>query len=155
MPNQPSSDDLEDLVSFMLSRGPHEKFEKYWTMYKECASINKPEGIYFRINEDATYRNIVVAGDCRIVDVEADENSNTEAISVSPYRALSGVGLYIGAIATLPRTQSSLLTVVCRVTGSNSLGPYWSAHTQEEVERLRNFANVLVQAVSYLEWVGK
>ena len=155
MLNQPSWDDLESWISFTLSRGPHEKFDKYWNLYRGTAFINKPEGLYFRINEDATYRNIVVAGDGRIVDIEADESSNTEAISVSPYRAFSGVGLYMGAIATLPRTESSLLTVACRVSGSNSLGPYWSAHNQEEVERLRTFANILVKAVSCQQWVEK
>ena len=149
MPDQPYADELNNVVREILSQGPHETFDKYWKLYQESAYIKNPDGLYFRINEDATYRNLAIAGDNRIVDIEADEASNIQAISVSPYRTFSGVGLYLGAIPSLPRSQGSLLTVVCRVTGSNSLGPYWIAHSEEEVGRLRDFAKALVNAVSF------
>ena len=143
------AEELDGIVDLMVSEGPHDTFDKYWSLYKESVYIPEPEGVYFRTSQDTTYRNIVIAGDNRIVDIEADETSAIQAISISPYRTLSRVGLYVGSLATLPRTQGSLLTVVCRITGSDSLGPYWSAHTVEEVARLRKFARILVEAISF------
>ena len=142
------AEQLDSLVACMLSQGSHELFERNWKLYQESAYISEPDGFYFRGIQDATYRNIAVAGDNRIVDIEADETSDHLAgISISSYRAFSGVGLYIGSIPNLPRTQGSLLTVVCRGTSSASLGPYWSAHDEEEAGRLRDFAKILVKAV--------
>ena len=143
------SKELDDIVALLISEGPYDIFEKYWSLYKESVYISEPKGIYFRISSDATYRNVVIADENKIVDIEADESSNIQAISISPYRTLTRVGLYIGSLATLPRTQGSLLTAVCRITGSDSLGPYWSAHTEEEVVRLRKFASFLVDAISF------
>ena len=143
------AEQLNSAVDGLFSQGPHEKFEKYWKLYKESAYINEPKGIYFRISQDETYRNIVVAGDNRIVDVEVDESSGVEGVSVRPYRVFSGVGLYMGSIPTLPRTNDSLLTVVCVLGGSTSIGAHWSAHNQEEVERLRSFSRILVKAISF------
>jgi hypothetical protein len=140
--------ELGNIVAQMLSQAPHEEFKKYWELYKETAYIPDPKGIYFRISQDATYRNVVLAGENGVVDIEVDENSvDDRDIYVTPYRTFSGVILHLGPILTLPRTQSSLLTVACRV-GTTSIGPYWSAHSEDEVERLRGFAKILVKAVS-------
>ena len=105
-------------------------------------------GIYFRISQDASYRNLVIAGQTAIVDIEADEtNSDERDVFVSPYRSLSRVMLHDGPMPTLRRTQNALLTVAC-LTESNSIGPYWSAHSEDEVGRLRRFAGILVKVVS-------
>lgn len=149
MPDLQDADQLGRVIQEILLQGPHEKFEKYWKLYLDSAFIEKPDGLYFRISQDATYRNLAIVGDSRIVDIEADETSNIQAISVSPCRTLSGVVLYVGSIPSLPRSQGSLLTVACRATGSNSLGPYWSAHNEEEIVRLRKFAKILVNSVSF------
>ena len=149
MPDQPPTDDLDNIVNQMLSQAPHGAFAQCWDLYKETAYISDPMGIYFRISQDATYRNIVIAGEKGVVDIEADENNADEReIYVSPYRALSGVVLHLGPIRTLPRTQNALLTVAC-LTDSNSIGPYWCAHSEDEVKRLRGFAGILVKEVSH------
>ena len=142
------AEQLDSLVACMLSQGSHELFERHWKLYQDSVYISEPEGFYFRSSQDATYCNIAVAGDNRIVDIEADETSNHSGISISSYHALSGVGLRLGSIPNLPRTQGSLLTVVCRGTSSAPLGPYWSAHDEQEAGRLRDFAKILVEAVS-------
>ncbi len=140
--------ELDNALTLMFSQGPSEAFERCWDLYKETAYISNPKGIYFRISRDGTYRNIVIAGENGIVDIEADESSGADRdISVSPYRALSGVILHMGPIQTIQRTQNSLLTVACLV-GTTSIGPYWSAHSEEEVDRLRNFSRTLVKALS-------
>ena len=142
--------ELDNIVNQMVSQGPHEAFKKYWDLYKETAYISDPKGFYFRFSQDATYRNIVIAGETGIVDIEADENNGDDrTILVSPYRVLSGVIFHMGPILTLPRTQNSLLTVACRVGGTTTLGHYWNAHDDEELERLRGFAKILVKAVSF------
>ena len=142
------TDELQNAVSKMLSQSPHELFEKLWELYNETTFVANPKGIYFRVSSDATYRNLVVAGETSVVDIEADEtNADGREISVSPYRAHSAVILHMGPILTLPDTQNSLLTVACLI-GSNSIGPYWSAHNEDEVERLRRFARILVKSVS-------
>ena len=140
--------ELDDIVNRMVSEGPHENFDKYWSLYKESAFVPEPEGIYFRISENWTYRNLAIAGDNNIIDIEADETSDVSAISVIPYRAFSEVIFHVGLIPTLPRTKNSLLNVLCRLTGSTSHSPYWCAYNEEEAERLRGFAKVLIRAVS-------
>ena len=149
MPDQPCTDNLDIIVNRMLVQAPHEEFKKYWELYKKTAYISDPKGIYFRISQDATYRNIVIAGGSGIVDIEADENNiDDRDISFSPYRALSTVIIQMGPIRTLPSTQNSLLTVTC-LMGPRSMGPYWSAHDEDEVERLSIFAKILVNMVSH------
>ena len=141
------SADLESIVNQMLSQSPHEQFKRYWGLYKETAYISNPKGFYFRISQDATYYSIVIAGDTGIVDIDADEDSGHYGeISISPYRHLSAVLLHMGPVPTLPRTQNSMLTVACRV--GPIIGPYWSAHSEDEVERLRKFAKILVKSIS-------
>ena len=141
------SEELDNIVNQMLSQSPHEQFKTYWELYKETAYISDPKGFYFRISQDATYRNIVVAGDTGIVDIEVDEDSSNDGyISVSPYRRFSAVFLHMGPVPTFPRTQNSLLTVACYT--ESGIGPYWSAHSEDEVNRLRNFAGILVKSVS-------
>ena len=148
MADQNYAIELENIVTSMLSHGPHDTFKKCWELYKETAYISDPIGIYFRISQDSTYRNLVIAGQTGIVDIEADENGGDDRdIYVSLYRAFSGIILHMGPILTLPRTQNSLLTVACRA-GTTSIGHYWSAHSENEVERLRSFAKILVTAVS-------
>ena len=143
------ADELQTAVNQMLSQRPCSAFEKYWNLYKETADIPNPKGIYFRINQDATYRNIAIAGEKGVVDIEADEyDADRGEVSFSPYRALSAVRLQMGPILTLGDTENSLLTVVCLV-GTTSMGPYWSAHSEDEVERLRGFARILVKEVSH------
>ena len=61
MPDQPCTDNLDIIVNRMLVQAPHEEFKKYWELYKKTAYISDPKGIYFRISQDATYRNIVIA----------------------------------------------------------------------------------------------
>ena len=140
--------ELGNIVAQMLSQAPHEEFKRYWELYKETAYIPDPKGIYFRISQDATYRNVVLAGENGVVDIEVDENSvDDRHVSINPYRTLSSVIINTGPRPTLPRTQNSLLTVTC-LRGPSSIGPYWSAHNEDEVERLRNFASILVKAVS-------
>ena len=141
------SEELENIVKQMLTTSPHEQFRKYWEMYKETAYISAPKAIYFRISQDATYRNIAIAGDTGVVDIDADENvGGNTGVSVSLYRSLSEIILHMGPLLTLSRTQDSLLTVACRV--GPGIGPYWSAHSEDEVERLRKFAKFLVESVS-------
>ena len=142
------SEELDNIVNQMLSQSPHEQFKRYWELYKETAYISDPKGFYFRISQDAIYRNIVIAGDTGIVDIEADENSgNDRQISVAPYRSFSAVFLHMGSVPTLPSTQNALLIVACRVEPPN-IGPYWSAYNEDEVKRLRSFAKILVKSVS-------
>ncbi len=142
------SENLDSVVNHMLSQGPHQTFETYWELYMASAFISEPKGIYFRVSQDSTIRNIAIVGDGKIVDIEADENSDASAISVSPYGAFSEVILHTGLIPTLPRTQKSMLNVLCRLAGSTSLSPYWCAYNEEEAERLRDFAKILIQVVS-------
>ena len=140
-------EELEKIVNQMLSKSPHEQFKRCWELYKETAYVSAPKGIYFRISQDATYRNIVIAGDTGIVDIEVDEDSGNEGyISVSPYRRLSAVLLHMGPVPTLPHALDALLTVACHT--ESGIGPYWSAHSDDEVNRLRSFARILVKSVS-------
>lgn len=141
--------ELDNAVAFLLSQGPSRIFEEHWELYKDTVCISDPKGIYFRINQDATYRNIAIAGEKGVVDIEADEHdADRREVSFSPYRALSAVRLQMGSILTLEDTEDSLLTVVCLV-GTTSMGPYWSAHSEDEVKRLRGFAGILVKEVSH------
>ena len=143
------TDELKGAVARLLSQRPHENFERLWELYKETAYVSIPKGIYFRITQDATYRNLAIAGDTGVVDIEADENnSDDRRISVSPYRTLSAIMFRLGPIPTLPRTLNSMLTVA-GVVGGSSFGPYWSAHSEDEVKRLRTFAGILTKEISH------
>lgn len=143
------SEELENIVNQMLSKSPNEQFKRCWELYKETAYISDPKGIYLRISQDATYRNLAIAGDTGVVDIEADENnSDDRGISVSPYRTFSAIIFRLRPIPTLPRTLNSLLTVA-GVVGGSSYGPYWSAHSEDEVKRLRIFAGILAKEISH------
>ena len=140
--------DLETVVGQMLSGPRSADFKRYWELYKEIALISDPKGIYFRISQDASYRNLVIAGQAGIVDIETEESSIDSALSFTPYSSFSGVIFRFGFIPSLPNTEGSLLTVVCRVSGTTSLGHYWCAQDEEEVNRLRSFAKILANEVS-------
>ena len=148
MTNGNCSAELETIVSHMLSRAPSADFKRYWELYKEIAFIPDPKGIYFRISQDATYRNLAIAGQTGIVEIETEESSTDNALLFTPYSTFSGVIFRLGLIPSLPHTEDSLLTVVCRVSGNTSLGHYWCAQDEAEVDRLRNFAKILVNEVS-------
>lgn len=142
------SEELENIVNLMLSKSPNEQFRKYWELYKETAYISEPKAFYFRTSQDATYRNVVIAGDSVIVDIEADENvAEGRGVYARPYKSLSAVILHLGPIQTLDRSQNARLTVAC-LTESSSLGPYWSAHSEGEVQSLQKFAEILIEKVS-------
>lgn len=142
------ADELETIVSHMLSRAPSADFKRYWELYKETAFIPDPKGVYFRVSNDATYRNLVIAGQTGIVDIETEESDIDSGLVFTPYSTISGVILRMGFIPSLPHTDQSLLTVVCRVSGTTSLGSYWYAEDESEANRLRNFANILINEVS-------
>ena len=148
MLDRPCAKELEGIVESMLSQSPHDMFKRCLALYGETAHISEPRGFYFRITEDAAYRNLVIAGDSGIVDIEADESSSEDReVSIYPYRSIMSVILHVGSIPTLPRTRNSLLTVAC-LSASNSIACYWSAHSEDEGERLSSFAGILVKAIS-------
>ena len=142
------SEQLASAVEHLLSKAPSADFKRYWELYNETAFIPDPKGVYFRVSNDATYRNLVIAGKTGIVDIEAAESSVDSGLWFTRYSALSGVILRTGIIPSLPHTEDSLLTVVCRISGTSSLGHYWCAQDEEEVTRLRSFARILINEVS-------
>ena len=142
------ADKLEIVVSHLLSKNPSTVFQRYLELYKGTAYVSEPKGIYFRISQDGTYRNLVIAGQAGIVDIETEESSIDCGLVFTPYSTISGVIIRMGFIPSLPHTDHSLLTVVCRVAGTTSLGSYWYAEDESEANRLRNFANTLINEVS-------
>ena len=105
------AEQLDSLVACMLSQGSHELFERHWKLYQDSVYISEPEGFYFRSSQDATYCNIAVAGDNRIVDIEADETSSVS--SSGPLRHINQL---------LPR--------IIRCRSSPGLHPESSTHTR-------------------------
>ena len=149
MSKQDYQDELDRALTIMLSQEHHQAFEKHWELYKETTYISSPKGIYFRISQDATYRNLAIVGDAGVVDIEADENNtDDQRISVIPYRTLSAIIFRLGPIPTLPRTRNSLLTIA-GVVGGSSFGPYWSAYSEDEIKRLRIFSGILAKEISH------
>ena len=142
------ADELENVAGQLLSRSPSKSFKDYWELYKETAYVAEPKGIYFRISQDGTYRNLVIAGQAGIVDIETEESSIDCGLVFTPYSTISGVIIRMGFIPSLPHTDHSLLTVVCRFAGTTSLGSYWYAEDESEANRLSNFANILINEVS-------
>ena len=140
--------ELETIVSGLLSEGSREALEECWKLYKETVHISHPEGFYHSSNQDGTYHNLAVVGDGKVVDIEAGEGGEDRSITIDLCRAYSGVGLIMGPIPTLPRTQDSLLTVFCRITGSSSIGHFWIARNEDETVQLRDFARTMVEAIS-------
>ena len=148
------ADEVETVASHLLSKSPSTTFKKYWELYKDTAYLAAPKGIYFRSSQDATYRNLVIAGQTGIVDIETEEASLECGLVFTPYSTISGVILRMGFIPSLPHTEDSLLTVICRVSGTTSLGNYWYAQDEPEANRLRTFAKILINEVSLQKRTG-
>lgn len=139
---------LADAIARALALNNTGRFREYWELYKQTAEVSEVEDLFFRIEEEAGYCNMVILGDERIADIEGDDGHSSGSLRVYPLSSVSEVILHRGSLPSLRRSQGARLVVLLNLTGQDGAGPYWTALTSEEEHQLTGFARSVIRSIS-------
>ena len=148
MTNRDQAEQLDKTVAEVFALFSTNTFRRYWELYKQTADISEVQGFFIRTELQATYCNVAIIGDGRLVDVEGDDSDNSGGLSIRSLDSVCGVSVHSGPLKAFPRTQGASLVVLTKLVGETNPGAYWMAKTPEEEERLLGFVQFLVQTVS-------
>lgn len=145
-------DNLFRTVGRMTEEHELGTFALYWSLYQDAVDVSNVQRFYVMVepqpNSNGGYCNVAVIGDGLIVDVEGNDEQSSGDLSVYTLDSLIGVSVHAGALPGLPNTQDAILIVMVGQSSAPDAGLYWMAKTAEARERLIEFADALVKAIS-------
>ena len=148
------SSQLGRTVERFLSSGRIVMFARYWEMNERSASIADVRRFFVRTETrilGGGYGNAAIIGDGLLVDVEGDDADRSGRLTVYSLDAFDQVFIHAGPLPGLPSSQGARLVVVAEMKGQEDAGTHWVAKTPEEEDRLLEFAEELIGAISRRE----
>ena len=139
------SEQLHGVVEAVLEEYDLDAFEDYWDLGRRILANLKVRRFY--VQAEPGYANIAILTDGLVVDVEGDDNDDTGWVSVRRLSDLSGLTFYQREIPTLADSVGAQLVVTAESPGSDDIGMYWTAKTDQEEESLTLFGEALIQAI--------
>ena len=137
------------------------QFHDYWEMCLPLIENSAVRSFYVHLGEeddDPEMVNVAFLTDSMVVDVEgglAQEghlsypaSDEYGQLSVTSLRSISSVEFHMGSISTLEDTFHAKLVVWIEILGSERIGRYWFAESDDEYKYLLNFGRALVEATT-------
>ena len=145
-------DNLSKIVEKAIEEHRLDTFARYWNLYEDTVAISDIQQFYVRIepnlNSSGGYFNAAIIGDGMLVDVEGDDEQRSGSLVVHALDSVYGVSVHSGTLPGIPNTQNATMIVLAYQPGVNDIGFHWFAKTDEDEERLVQFAKVLVGSVA-------
>ncbi|GEM_PF-6706695 len=132
--------DVEIVLAQLSSDHP---IRTAWSQTLEFLEKNRVRSYY--IHTQADYWNIGILTSNMIFDIEYPSPTGTAALTTVRLRTLDRLMVNWGPFPTIRYGSTALLSFL--VVGSDGqIGSYWTAQTENDVERLRVFANAVLKA---------
>lgn len=143
---------LKQTVDCAIKEHGLELFAQYWDLYREITSISNVRRFYARTEGQPLYTggycNVAIIGDGLLVDIEGDDSRRSGGLSVESLDSIAKVTFHVGELPGLPAARGASLVVLAQGVGETDVGLHWVAKTEDEEDRLVEFARELVAAVS-------
>ena len=149
---------LKRIVEKAIEEHELESFAEYWELYEATANTKEVQAFFLRteVQEDAAvfiigeavYCNVAIIGDGLLIDIEGDDSDGTGSLVFHSLASVSGVSIHAEPLQNLPSSRGASLVVLANRVGEEGIGLHWVAKTEEEEERLLEFAEALVEAIS-------
>ena len=140
--NKDVSEQLNNKVDSILKEYSLDVLSDYWDLGKRVLAGHSISRFYVQAEEG--YGNIAILTDDVVADIVGDDQDDQGHIAVHRISAFSGIDFYQEEVPTVPESGEAELVVVTNIAGSDVLGPYWIATTEEEAKHLLEFGRSLV-----------
>ena len=147
--NQPQQ--LDATVQDLLERYDLNTFRRYWELLKRTAPLRDVQAFFFCVDPATGYCNVAVLSEGKVIDVEGDDSDGTGGASIRDLASIAAIHLRLGQLEGFSRTHGASVVAVTRLMGEAGSGPYWSAQTPAEEDRLLRFAQNLVSSLARTE----
>ncbi len=137
------------------------QFHDYWEMCLPLFKDSAVRSFYVHMDDsddEPEIMNVAFLTDSTVVDVEGGlaqkgyvsypPSDEYGQLSVTSLRSISSVEFHMGGISTIEDTFNAKLVVWIELLGSERIGRYWVAETDEEYKHLVNFGRALVEATT-------
>ena len=148
------SSQLDRTVQRSISSVRMVMFARYWELYERSAAVADVRRFFVRTETrlmGGGYCNAAIIGDGLLVDVEGDDGDHSGSLTVHSLDAFDEVFIHAGSLPGLPSSQGARLVVVAELKGKEDAGTHWVAKTPDEEDRLLEFAEELIGAISRRE----